>query len=305
MSRRSSRGRSDAVPRKPADHGGNARSGGSAGWRSPGVLGAAAVIILLVAGGIAAVAIGGGSKSSARPSASAVAAGSSAPLGSAGGPLRSDTGASAGPSVPTGGKLAEALVAALHANPFVAHFDESVLSSSLTGGRRLTLTAKAVGDVSGRDVSIESTTTGGGPATDQRFVSVGDVAWFRSGSDTVWTAAARSSVAGSIDQLLATIQVIDDPKLLADLGVEDLDGQSVHHLTAESGVPFQLPNGVQGDYATFDVWATEAGVPVLVKSTFVQVQGINSTSGGVDIRYTKVGGPITIAPPAGAPTLAP
>ena len=204
-----------------------------------------------------------------------------------------------------GGKLAEALVATLHADPFVAHFEESVLSSSLTNGRRLTLTAKAVGDVSGRDVSIESTTTGGGPATDQLFVSVGDVAWFRAKGDLGWTAGPRASLAASIDQLLATVQVIDDPKLLADLGVEDLDGQKVHHLTAESGVPFQLPNGVQGDYATFDVWATDQGIPVLVKATFVQVQGINSITGGVDIRYSKVGGPITIKPPAGAPTIAP
>ena len=284
-----------------ADRGG----GASATWRSPWVLGGAAVVILVLVAGIAAMALGGGSNASPKPSTAGLANASGSP-GASGGDALSPSGAgSAGPSFPTGGKVAEAFVAALHANPFVAHFEESVLSSSLTNGKRLTLTAQAVGDVSGHDVTIESSTTGGGPATDQRFVSVGDVAWFRSKGDLGWTAAPRSSVAASIDELLATVQVIDDPKLLADLGVETLDGQSVHHLTAESGVPFQLPNGIQGDYATFDAWATDTGVPVLIKATFIQTSGINSVTGGVDIRYSKVGGPITIRPPAGAPTLAP
>lgn len=212
---------------------------------------------------------------------------------------------STGPSAATGGKVAEALVAALHANPFIAKFDESVLSSSLTGGTRITLSAKASGDVSGRDVDIHSTTTGGGPATDRRFVSVGDVAWSMAKGDASWTVHRRSDVAASIDQLLATVQIAVEPSLLVDTGVEDLDGQAVHHLTAAGGIPFQLPGGVEGDYATFDVWVTATGTPVLVKATFAQFAGINSITGGVDIRFSKVGGPITIAPPAGAPALAP
>lgn len=226
------------------------------------------------------------------------------PVASSGGLLPSIAPGSPNPSAAIGGKVAEALVATLHANPFIAHFEESILSSSLTNGTRITLTAKAVGDASGRDVNIHSSTTGGGPATNQDFVSVGDVAWFRSTGDPDWTVSERSGVAASIDQLLATVQLIDDPNLLVDTGVEELDGQSVHHLTGDA-VSFHLPNGIAGNYYSFDVWATASGVPVLVKATFSQVQGINSITGGVEIHYSKVGGPITITPPAGAPTLAP
>jgi len=303
MSKRRERRGTRPVPPAAGARGHDPRGTGTAIWRSPRVIGGAAVVVLILVAGIAAAAIGG-TTGRPTPSGPAGAGPSSTPVGSGGVPRPSGL-ASAGPSIATGGKLAEALVAALHADPFVAHVEESVLSSSLTSGRRLTLTAKAVGDVSGRDVSIETTTTGGGPATDQLFVSVGDTAWFKARGDLGWTAGSRAAVAGSIDQLVATVQVIDDPTLLADLGVEDLDGQRLHHLTAEGGVPFRLPGGVQGDYATFDVWVTDLGIPVLVKATFVQVQGVNSITGGVDIRYSKVGGPISIKPPAGAPTVAP
>ncbi len=236
----------------------------------------------------------------ATPSSSAASA-----VPSALGPSPLPSASSPGPGSASGGAVAQALVKAFHASPFVAHFEESVLSSSLTNGTRITLTAKAIGDVSGPDVDIHSTATGGGPPTDQSFVAVGDVAWFRAKADPTWTVAPRTAVADSIDQLLRTIQPVDDPGLLVDNGIETLDGQSVHHLTAAEGIPFQLANGVDGKYDTFDVWATASGVPVLMKATFVQVAGINSITGGVDIRYSKVGGPIAIAPPAGAPSLLP
>ena len=204
-----------------------------------------------------------------------------------------------------GGKLAEALVAALQADPFVAHVDESILASSLTGATRITLTAKAVGDISGRDMAIHSTGTGGGPPTDQEVVSVGDVAWVRAKGTPTWHVHPREDVATSLDGLLQTIRLIDDPSQLVDMGVETLDGASVHHLTAPGFVPYTSPSGLEGNYDSFDVWTTDAGIPVLVKARFSAVEGVNSITGSTEIRYTNVGGPIAITLPAGAPTLAP
>ena len=275
---------------------------GGARTRSPWLLGGIVVAVVLVAAGAAAIAIGGGARSSPGPSVRIAGASASAAASTGGG----GSLVPGSPSPPTGGPIAEAVVAALRADPFVGHFEESIISSSITGGRRLTLTATTVGDVSGRDASIVSSSTGNGLPTEQRYVSVGDVAWFRSKGDAGWTVATRASVAGSIDPRLAAVRAVEDAGLLADLGVETLDGQTVHHFTALSGVPFELPDGVQGNYATFDVWATATGVPVRVKATFVQTNGSNSSlSGNVDIRYSRIGGPITIVPPAGAPTLAP
>jgi len=226
------------------------------------------------------------------------------PAAGAASPSAPATG-SVAPSAAPGGKVAEDLVATLHGDPFIAHIEESILASSRTGSVRITLTAKAVGDVSGRDAAIHATGTGGGPPVDQETVAVGDVAWTRKKGAATWDVHPRTDVASSLDGLLTTIRLIDDPSQLVDLGVEDLDGASLHHLTAAGSVAYRGLTGVEGSYDTFDVWATDKGVPVLMKATFSEVQGINSITGGTEIRYTKVGGPITIAPPAGAPSRAP
>ena len=214
-------------------------------------------------------------------------------------------GASSGPSIAPGGKVAEALVAALHVDPFVAHVEEAILASTITNGRRLTITANAVGDVSGPDVAIRTTGTGNGPATDEQIVTIGDVAWIRPTKATAWEVHPRSLVAPSLEGLLSTIQPLDDPQVLVDMGVEDLDGVKVHHLTAVGAVAYHSLNGIDGLYDTFDIWATDTGIPVLMKATFSEVQDVNSITGSTEIRYSKVGGPITITAPAGAPSLAP
>ena len=80
---------------------------------------------------------------------------------------------------------------------------------------------------------------------------------------------------------------------------------ALHHLTSSGSVIYRAPDGSDGTYDTFDIWVTAAGIPVLMKATFSEIQGIDSITGSTEVRYAKVGGPITITPPAGAPTLAP
>jgi hypothetical protein len=79
----------------------------------------------------------------------------------------------------------------------------------------------------------------------------------------------------------------------------------VHHLSARGDVPDPSGAGTGGVYDTFDVWATAAGIPVAMTGTFTSSQGSDSISGSTEIHYTKVGEQIPIAPPEGAPTLAP
>src|SRR5439155_25969075 len=159
--------------------------------------------------------------------------------------------------------VAEALVAALHVDPFKAHIDESILASSLTGATKVNVTAKAVGDISGRDVAIHVTGTGSGPATDQEIVSVGEDAWIRAEGPPIWDLHPRTDIAPSLDGLLQPIRLIKDPAQLVDTGVETLDGTALHHLIAPMSVAYQSPNGIDGTYDSFDIWTTDTGVPVV------------------------------------------
>lgn len=219
------------------------------------------------------------------------------------------TGAAAAAPVGSTGsassKVAEALVATLHVNPFQAHIDESIQASSLTGATKVQVTAKAVGDISGGDVALHITGTGGGPATDQEIVSVGQDSWIRAKGASTWELHPRTDVGPSLDGLLQTIRLIRDPAQLVDTGVEQVDGTSLHHLLAPMAVPYQSPDGIDGTYESFEIWTTDAGIPVVVKATFTAAQDANSITGSTEIHYSQVGGPITITPPAGAPTLAP
>jgi hypothetical protein len=270
-------------------------------------IGAAVAIVALVALASFMVIQGSSRPGSPRPSRSAEASPrSSGPAsggpGSSGG---SQAGGSVGPSAPPGGKVAEALIKVLHATPFQTHFDEAILASSLTGATRITLTANASGDVSGQDVAVHTTGTGNGPPTDEQIVTIGNVAWTKAAGATAWDVNPRSAVSSSVDGLLNAIRLIDDPNQIADLGVETVDGQSLHHLTGIGAVAYNSIDGVAGDYDTFDVWTSAAGVPVKMHATFSDSTNGNQITGSIDIAYSKVGDPITITAPAGAPTLAP
>lgn len=212
---------------------------------------------------------------------------------------------SASPTASAGGPVAEALIKTLNVDPFIAHVEETTVARTTSRALAINVTAKAVGDVVGKDVALHVTGAGGGPAIDQDLVALGDAVWIRRGGTATWEAHPRSAAASAIDGVLATIRLIDDPNKLIDLGVETIDGQEVHHLSAATSIAYSSADGADGAYDRFEVWATAAGVPVLAKAAFSASRGADSIVGNVDIRYSQVGGPITISPPAGAPTLAP
>ena len=252
-------------------------------------IGTALVVIVLIVGWWVFVAVPGGTRPGiVGPSPSpSTATGASGPSPSA---------------LVGGGPLAQKVVAALHADPFRAHIDETTVARSTKGGVAVTLTAKAVGDVSGKDVALHVTSTGAGPAVDQDTVSVGTTTWIRRTGSTTWEVHQRSEAASAIDGLLQTLRVIDDPAELGDAGPDTVDGQPVRHLTAIGPVAYRSPDGVDSAYDVLDIWATDAGVPVLVRGSFSDSQGTTSLIGSVTIRYSDVGKPVTIAPPRGAPS---
>jgi hypothetical protein len=270
--------------------------------RGPAVLaaGIGVVILAVVLGGAALVL--GGSRSSASPSAAASAASqSSLPASSA---ATTEPVASAAGSASAGGALAEAAIKALHANPFLGHVAVTTVARDATKATLERETATASGDISGSDVDLHVTDVGGSnPAVDQEVVVVGDVAWVRPEGGS-WTAHPRTDVAPSIDGLRTTIELLADPNRLVDLGVETIDGQQLHHLSAADGVTYQSASGT-GAYDSLDLWVTEAGVPVIAKGSFNATYGDIPVVGNVDIRYTDLGKAVDIRPPAGAPSLAP
>jgi hypothetical protein len=212
------------------------------------------------------------------------------------------TPAPSGSALTGGGPLAEKVVAALHADPFRAHIDETTVARSTAGTVTVTITAKAIGDVSGRDVALHVTSTGAGPAVDQEVVSIGNATWIRRTGATTWEIHRRTEAASSIDGLLTTIRLIDDPAALADAGVETVDGQSLHRLTAVGSIAYRSPDGTDGAYDRLDIWTTDAGVPVLARGSFSAQNGTNALVGNVSINYADVGKAVTISPPSGAPS---
>ncbi len=212
------------------------------------------------------------------------------------------TPAPSGSALVGGGPLPQKLVAALHADPFRAHIDETTVARSTAGTVTVTITAKAVGDVSGRDVALHVTGTGAGPAVDQQVVSIGNATWIRRTGATAWEIHRRTEAASSIDGLLTTIRLIDDPAVLADAGVETVDGQSLHRLTAIGSIAYRSPDGADGAYDRLDIWTTDAGIPVLARGSFSAQSGTNALVGNVSIKYSDVGKAVTIAPPSGAPS---
>jgi hypothetical protein len=247
-----------------------------------------AALIAVAGAGVALTGCGQPAVASPSAAAASVQAGASAP-------------AASGLTTP-GGPIAEALVRVLRADPFLAHVESTTVARTTSAGLSIRITAKAVGDVSGKDVSLHVTSTGAGPDVEQDLVSVGDTVWIRRGGAATWEVHPRASAASAIDGLLATIRLIGDPDALIDEGVESIDGRQLHHLSAAGWIDYRPGDGSTGAYDRFDVWVTPEGVPVIAKGAFSAERGTDSIVGNTDVRYSQVGGPIAIVPPPGAPS---
>ena len=204
---------------------------------------------------------------------------------------------------------AKALVAALATQPLIVHVEQSAEATRTipkpSGETTDSLAVAMSADFSGGDVSFHLVTTTGGQTTDQDFIVVGDSAYQRSAGGA-WTKTPRSAVATTIDNAIKTIRLTGDAAELKHVGIETVEGRQLHHLTGTGRILYNPASGGVGQYDAFDIWVEEDGTPVLAKTSFSASDATGSKiTGTTEFHYSKFGGPLEIAAPSVAPSVAP
>jgi hypothetical protein len=255
---------------------------------------AAALVVLLVVAGC-------GPTASTSTSLPASPAPSAAPRGApSGSPVGNDSPAANG-SPAAGGPVVERALAVLHSDTFAGHVDQVQTASTVIAGKDFEIVATMSLDVSGPDLSAHLESGTEKVKVDSDIVIVGRSAYTRSKGGR-WTTVPRAAVAGSLTSLVAALTIVSTPAQLRDVGLETIDGRSVHHLAAASKIPYSTSSGTTGRYDTFDLFVADDGTPVLFKSEFTGEQGGTPITGTTEVRYSKIGGPISISAPKDGPT---
>jgi hypothetical protein len=201
----------------------------------------------------------------------------------------------------TGEPHVVALVTALRSEPLITHLEQAAKAKQADGP---TVEVGISADISGDDMALHLTTTFSGKTSKQDVVVVGDWAYIRADGGP-WKQTPKAVAQASLDSAIQAIRLTDDPADLKYVGVETVDGRQLHHATASRTIPYVPANGGTGQYDKFDVWFEEDGTPVLAKTAFSATANSIKVSGTTEFRYSKFGGPIVIAAPSVAPSIAP
>jgi hypothetical protein len=201
-------------------------------------------------------------------------------------------------SVDVGALYAKLVVAAFASDPLILHVVQTAALTVNDGTKSVKEDVSMTLDMSDRDLSAEFlTTTAGKTTTDLGLVVVGKSVYAREGTDK-WQSGPRSSAEQNIADIIRTLPAIRDPGHLRYVGVETIDDRRLHHLTSVRTFTYVMNIGQTGTFDTFDIWVEEDGTPVLVKGKVsaigpygVEIKGTN------ELRFSKFGGPITIAAP--------
>ena len=244
---------------------------------------------LILFAGVLVTACGG---SSASASLAPTEAPSAAPTRSA----PSSTPSQESPATEDVHPIAEALVTQLSSDMLVTHLEQTA-SFSTTGTTATDGVATMTADLSGDDLSLHLTLEADGvTALDQEMVVVGDTVYVREPGGE-WQSAPATAVGPSIAEIFKAIRFVDDPSVLQYIGLEQVDGRTLHHLTGTE-IPYQPAAGGTGEYDAFDIWVEEDGTPVSVASTFSARDGAgNEVTGSTDLDFSNWGGSITIEAP--------
>ena len=197
------------------------------------------------------------------------------------------------PPADAGGPYAEALVEALAADPLVMHLEQVATATTPLGDVEATLS----GDFSGNDLDITMHIATGATAVDMGMVVAGDTAYVRQGEGE-WTSVPTTFAEAQLAGLVQNMRLVTDPRDLRYVGVEEVDGRDLHHLTASRTIPYAPAAGGSGQYDVFDIWVEEDGTPVLAKTAFsaTDPNGV-AVSGTTNFEFSNVGGPIEIVAP--------
>lgn len=198
------------------------------------------------------------------------------------------------PLADAGGPYAEALVAALAADPLVMHLEQVATATTPAGDVEATLS----GDFSGDDFDLTMQLTSAAGGVDMDMVVVADTAYVRQRGEADWTSVPRDVAEAEIAGLVQNMRLISDPLDLRYVGPEDVDGRELHHLTASRAIPYAPGAGGTGQYDVFDIWIEEDGTPVLAKTAFsaTDPNGV-AVSGTTNFEFSNVGGLIEIVAP--------
>ena len=200
------------------------------------------------------------------------------------------------PPADAGGPYAEALVAALAADPMVMHLEQVATATTTLGDVEATMS----GDFSGDDLDVALQITNAGQTVDMDMVVLGDTAYVRQG-DADWASVPKEAAEAELAGLIQNIRLVTDPLDLLYVGVEEVDGRNLHHLTASRMIPYAPAAGGTGQYDVFDIWVEEDGTPVLAKTAFSAEASGMEVTGTTNFEFSNFGGPIEIKAPEDAP----
>jgi len=197
------------------------------------------------------------------------------------------------PPADAGGPYAEALVAALAADPLVMHLEQVATATTTLGD----VEAMLSGDFSGNDLDITMHIAAGANEVAMKMIVLGETAYVQQG-DADWVSVPKDAAEAELAGLVQNMRLVTDPLDLLYVGVEAIDGRDLHHLTASRTIPYAPAAGGTGQYDVFDIWVEEDGTPVLAKTAFsaTDPNGV-AVSGTTNFEFSNVGGPIEIVAP--------
>jgi hypothetical protein len=209
--------------------------------------------------------------------------------------------ATAAPAGESGGPIAEAVVARLAAEPFVAHVEQLAEMTGTMNGAEMSVTAGMSGDMSGDDFAFVLEVGVPGQETTVEFRVIGDSFYVKE-PDGTWATGPRATVGETLDGLTANLRVVKDADELRYVGPETMDGRELHHLTAARPIPYTPSTGGTGEYRELDLWAEADGTPVRIVGTFTatDASGLEG-EGTTTFVFSNFGGPIDIEVPPLAP----
>jgi hypothetical protein len=200
------------------------------------------------------------------------------------------------PAGEVGGELAEAVVAALNADPLIVRVEQiGTARTDLAPGTEVT--AEGSYDLSGDDLHIRMRFGSPGQSFETEIIVVGDTTWVRT-DGAAWETAPTVEVAATLDAMSAAIRLVGDPDQLRHVGSEVIDGRELQHLTAAGTIPYAPASGGTGQYDVFDIYVEPDGTPVYVRTAYSAVDGNGfEGTGETDFVFSDFGGPIVIEPP--------
>jgi hypothetical protein len=205
-------------------------------------------------------------------------------------------------SVGPGDHYVEALVAKLATDPLILHSDQTTKGTASYESEQANLSAElnttVTMDLSGRDHAMHMVSkTPAGKTAKTDLVVVGKTVYSRVDKGK-WMKSSRVDYERSRTDVARAYRLVRNPAYLRYVGLETVDKQKLHHITAIRDLPYISMTGMAGTFTMLDFWVEDDGTPVLIKGTFTTVvdYGIEIT-GTSEMRISKFGGPIKIVAP--------